>query len=47
MGFTYVAMLYAILITNTFKHANCASKALGWFGVDLVAGPLLATPSTF
>jgi hypothetical protein len=40
-------MLDTILVTNTSKSANHASMALGWFGVDLVADPLLATPFTF
>jgi hypothetical protein len=47
MGFTCVAMLDAIHVTNAFKCANHASKALGWFGVDLVVNSLLAPPSAF
>jgi hypothetical protein len=43
MGFAYVAMLDAILLTNASKRANHASMALGWFGVDLMVGLLLAT----
>jgi len=47
MGFTYVAMLDVILVINASKCTNHASMALGWFGVDLVASPLLATPFIF
>jgi hypothetical protein len=47
VGFTYVTMLDAILITNASKRANHASMALGWFGVELVVGPLLAPLFTF
>jgi hypothetical protein len=47
MGFTYASMLDAIFVTNTSKCANRASKALGWFGVDLVVNPLLATTFAF
>jgi hypothetical protein len=47
VGFTNVAILDAILLTNVSKRANCASMALGWFGINLVAGPLLATPFAF
>jgi len=47
MGFTYDAMLDAILITNTSKHANYASMALGWFKVDLVTNLLLVAPLSF
>jgi hypothetical protein len=47
MGFTFAAMLDAKHVTNTSKHANHASMALGWFEVDLVVGLLLATPFAF
>jgi hypothetical protein len=47
VGFTYDAMLDAIFITNTSKCANHASMALGWFGANLVANPLLIAPFTF
>jgi hypothetical protein len=47
MGCTYATMLDAILVINTSKHANHAYMALGWFGVDLVGGFLLATPFAF
>jgi hypothetical protein len=40
-------MLDAIFVTNTSKHANYASMALGWFRVDLVDGLLLAAPFAF
>jgi hypothetical protein len=40
-------MLDATFVTNASKCANCASMALGWFGVDLVADFLSATPFTF
>jgi hypothetical protein len=40
-------MLDAILVTSASKRANCASMALGWFGVDLVANLLLVAPFTF
>jgi hypothetical protein len=40
-------MLDVILVTNASKHANHASMALGWFGANLVANPLLAAPFTF
>jgi hypothetical protein len=38
-------MLY--LITNASKHANHASMALGWFGVNLMGGLVLAAPFAF
>jgi hypothetical protein len=44
---TYATMMDAIFVSSASKHANRASMALGWFGVNLVAGPLLATPSAF
>jgi len=47
MGFTCATMLDAIFVTNAPKCANRASMALGWFGVDLVVDPLLATPFAF
>ncbi len=47
MGFTCDTMLDAILITNASKHTNHASMALGWFGANLVADPLLVAPLTF
>jgi hypothetical protein len=47
MGFTCVAMLNAILVTNASKHANHVSMALGWFGVYLVTDTLLVAPLAF
>jgi hypothetical protein len=44
VGFTYVAMLDAILVTNASKCANCATMALGWFGNNLVATPFAFWP---
>jgi hypothetical protein len=40
-------MLDAILVTSAFKYANHASMALGWFGVNLMVGPLLVAPFAF
>jgi hypothetical protein len=47
VGFTCDAMLDAILVTSASKCANHASMALGWFGANLVADPLLVAPFTF
>jgi hypothetical protein len=40
-------MLDAIFVTSASKHANHASMALGWFGIDLVADLLLVAPFAF
>jgi hypothetical protein len=47
VGFTYVAMLDTILVTNASKCANHATTALGWSRVDLVVNLLLATSFIF
>jgi hypothetical protein len=47
VGFTYDAMLDAIFITISSKHANHASMALGWFGANLVVDLSLVAPFTF